>query len=179
MDNLASGRTAATLLGHFMGRQGCALVLASDGASVGQAMRVEGFCEVMRDEFPRIKVLSSIGMGGTAKRAAFEVGRALEAGQLHGVYNAGAATEGIEWALKLHRALRPVQIAHGASRHHVEMLRDGRLAAVIEQDVSTQAYAALHYLACRHHQDLPPVQHRAGFHILTRENLADSTRLSI
>jgi LacI family transcriptional regulator len=140
MDNRAAGRTAATLIGRFLGpRTGSVAMIAGSLAYRGHEEREMGFLGRMQEQFPGLRVVG-VREGRDDADTNERHARALlrQHPDLVGLYNIGGGAEGVGRALKsLRRAVRPVFVAHGLTPDTRALLIDGTLDAVINQHPQT------------------------------------------
>jgi LacI family transcriptional regulator len=175
IDNVAAGRTAAALLGRFIGpRPGRIAVVAGSMLLRDHVERRMGFEQVMRAEFPELTTLPVIEGRDEAAitRDALAELMASEGG-IVGLYNIGAGNRGVIELLDAVPARdRPVVIAHELSVHTRAALRAGLIAAIINQDAGHEARSALRLL--RAYADKAPIveeQERIRVEIYLRDNL--------
>jgi LacI family transcriptional regulator len=137
MDNRAAGRTAATLIGRFLGpRTGSVAMIAGSLAYRGHEEREMGFLGLMQEQFPGLRVVG-VREGRDDADTNERLARALlrQHPDLVGLYNIGGGAEGVGRALKAgKRAVRPVFVAHGLTPDTRALLIDGTLDAVINQN---------------------------------------------
>jgi LacI family transcriptional regulator len=140
MDNRAAGRTAATLIGRFLGpRTGSVAMIAGSLAYRGHEEREMGFLRLMQDEFPSLKVVG-VREGRDDADTNHRLARALlkQHPDLVGLYNIGGGAEGVGRALKeRQRDPNTVFVAHGLTPDTRALLIDGTLDAVINQHPQT------------------------------------------
>lgn len=174
IDNMRAGRTAAMLVGRFVGRpRGRVLVLAGSMMLRDQMERRLGFDAVMREAFPSFTVLPTV----EARDDAEAMGRLLPAalaaqGPVDAIYSVGAGNRGLIQVLRAMPGPRPVTVVHELTPHVRAALEDGTLDAVITQDVGHVARSALRVLRAR--ADRLPIdqgQEQIRIEILLRENL--------
>jgi LacI family transcriptional regulator len=149
IDNLAAGRTAATLLGRFLGgRSGKVGLIAGSLALRDHIERQLGFEQVLQRDFENLKVLP-VREGGDMDQRVEKVAAKLlnDTPDLIGIYNVGAGTGGLVAALeKCGRARDVVLIAHEltpVSRRH---LIAGTIDAIINQDPGHEVRSAIRLL---------------------------------
>jgi LacI family transcriptional regulator len=176
IDNVAAGRTAATLLGRFVGARGEGEVgvIVGSLALRDHAERSLGFHQVLRAEFPRLKPLSPLEGRDDSGRTE---GLAAEMLAVHpkmvGLYSVGAGNRGISAALRTSgRAHEIVFVAHELTPQARRDLLDGTMDAVINQDAGHEIRSALR-IALSHlvQQPLHPDQERIRIDIYLRDNL--------
>ncbi|MCB1493123.1 MAG: LacI family DNA-binding transcriptional regulator [Rhodobiaceae bacterium] len=174
-ENVAAGRTAASLLGRFIGTRGGKIGLIAGSLHLRDHVeRQAGFEQVISSDFPELAVLPVREARDDMARVE-EVTRALiaEAPDLAGIYNVGAGNEGVIRALEATgRARDIVCIGHELLDHNRRALLSGTLDAVISQDIGHEARSALRVL--RAHCDGMPIiagQERIRIDIFVKENL--------
>ncbi|MEZ5643675.1 MAG: LacI family DNA-binding transcriptional regulator [Burkholderiaceae bacterium] len=141
MDNRAAGRTAATLIGRFLGpRTGSVALIAGSLAYRGHEEREMGFLRLMEDEFPGLRVVG-VREGRDDAETNYRLTRSLlrQHPDLVGLYNIGGGAEGVGRALKEQKrdANAVVFVAHGLTPDTRALLIDGTLDAVINQHPQT------------------------------------------
>ena len=143
MDNHAAGRTAATLIGRFLGtRRGPVALIAGSLAYRGHEDRERGFLQLMHEQFPGLQVVG-VREGRDDADTNERLTRSLLAQHpdLVGLYNIGGGAEGVGRALQAHTAqqggARPVFVANGLTPDTRALLISGTLDAVINQHPQT------------------------------------------
>ncbi len=140
LDNRAAGRTAAYLIGRFMGpqprgRQPKVAMIAGSLSYRAHSEREAGFLHLMQEQFPSVQVLG-LREGHDDIDKNYRQARALleQHPDLEGLYNIGGGAEGIARAIHERDGLRkPVFIGHGLTPDTRAMLIDGTMDAVITQ----------------------------------------------
>lgn len=147
INNHVAGRSAGRLLSQWQGQStGRALLLTNSLLYQAHQERVEGFLQVLRERAPGLTVEGPVECYDDDARTQRAVRDALAKGPtLTAIYNTGAGSAGIRQALLGHE-VKPVWITHEASRQHAELLREGLLSLVIDQDPEGQAKAAIQHL---------------------------------
>jgi LacI family transcriptional regulator len=175
VDNSAAGRTAATLMGRYLGgRPGEIGVIAGALALRDHAERHYGFQQVMQGEFPHLKLLP-VQEGRDNGTVTGEVAARLldQNPSLVGLYNIGGGTDGLVRALTAHKqAQNVVCVAHELNPVTRKALLDGTIDVVIGQDAGHEARSAMRVLMA--HCDSQPIiaaQERIGIDIYVRDNL--------
>ncbi len=175
IDNVAAGRTAATLLGRFAGaRRGPVGIVLGSMSLRDHAERHFGFCQVMAADFPTLRVLTPLeGKDDSrlAERLAAELLRVQP--RLVGIYSAGAGNAGIAAALQASgRAREVVFVAHELTPPARRCLLDGTLDAVLQQDPGHEIRSALRIaLALQVGEPVIADQERIRIDIYLRDNL--------
>lgn len=174
IDNRAAGRSAARLLSQWDGHgKGRVLLITNSLLYQAHQQRIEGFLQVMQQRAPGMQVIGPVECHDDDQLTAEAVQEALAgAVRLAAVYNTGAGSLGIRQAL-LAQACRPIWITHEASQQHGQLLREGLLSLVIDQDPEGQAEAAIqHLLFINGDLESPPLV-RPQLRIVIDETLPD------
>jgi LacI family transcriptional regulator len=174
INNLAAGRTAASLMGRFMGGAGEILVVTNSLRSRDSIERRFGFDEVMARDFPRVAVLPSVEAHDDPARMARIVSEVIaRRDRLAGVYSMGSGNTTLLEALRNSpRSNRLVVIAHELTPATRQALVDREIDAVIAQNVGHLIRSALRVL--RNLCDGLPIyeaQERLRIEVVLRENL--------
>ncbi len=175
IDNTAAGRTAAMLLGRFVGqRSGKVGLIAGSLALRDHVERQFGFEQIMAREFPHLEVLP-VREGRDDYEKVEAVTRALlaETPDMVGIYNVGAGNRGIVSALEsAGRADDIVFVAHDLTPFTRKQLVRGRIDAVINQDPGHEARSAARVLlsACEG-SDFVADQERIRIDVFLRDNI--------
>jgi LacI family transcriptional regulator len=175
IDNVAAGRTAASLLGRFAGtRAGRVGVVMGSRALRDHAERLFGFEQVMAAEHAQLRLLPPIEGHDLSQRTEPLVTKLLQAEpQLVGLYSIGAGNRGIQAALERSgRAERIVWICHELTPHARQALLNGVADAVINQDAGHEVRSACRLaLAALSGERVLPDQERIRIDIFLRDNL--------
>ncbi|MEL6266345.1 MAG: LacI family DNA-binding transcriptional regulator [Pseudomonadota bacterium] len=174
IDNVAAGRTAGLLMGRFAAQGGDVLVVTNSMRSRDSLERRLGFDQVISSEFKRLSVLPSAeSFDDPARMAAMVAEVAGSRPGLAGVYSMGAGTSRVLEALgRTADPPRPVVIAHELTPVTRRGLVEGRVAAVIMQNVGHLVRSALRVM--RTLCDRTPIfeaQERIRIEIVLRENI--------
>jgi LacI family transcriptional regulator len=150
IDNRQAGRLAGHLMGRFMcGRTPAKVALFAGSLSYrGHEEREVGFRNILRDEFANLQIVELREILDDSERGYSET-RALLAAHpdLAGIYNVGGGTEGVARALKeAGQARKVIMIGHDATENNKQLLLDGTLDAVIDQNPRVEAREALNLL---------------------------------
>jgi LacI family transcriptional regulator len=140
LDNRAAGRTAALLLGRFLGKRDAQVALIAGSRSYrAHEEREAGFLSLIEEMFPQLHVVGlreghdDAGMNQRQMRALLE-----QYPKLAGVYNIGGASDGVGRALQdAGRSEKVVFVGHGLTPDTRAMLIDGTMDAVITQSPQT------------------------------------------
>jgi LacI family transcriptional regulator len=175
VDNPAAGRTAASLMGRFLGgRQGKIGVIVGSVSLRDHAERHFGFLQVFSGEYPHFVVLGAReGRDDAEQNRALTAALLAEHSDLIGIYNAGAGNEGIAAVLEASgRARDIVWIAHELTADTRRFLLSGVVDAIINQDPGHEARSAARILLA-HCLGEPIIadQERIRIDIFLRDNL--------
>ena len=175
IDNIAAGRTAARLLGRFLGGQeGDITVLAGSMLVRDHRERLEGFSDVMAAEFPRLRLLPVLEGRDDPERARSLVSKALAASAtIIGVYSLGAGNRGLIAALKAVRPERELTVVvHELTQHTRAALMDGTIDAVLNQDAGHEVRSAIRVMKAKADgQGVIADQERIRLDIFLKDNL--------
>jgi LacI family transcriptional regulator len=175
IDNVAAGRTAATLLGRFVGaREGPVGVVMGSRALRDHAERLFGFQQVIAAEYPRLHLVPPIEGHDLSQRTEPLVTRLLKTERdLVALYSIGAGNRGIQAALERSgRAERIVWICHELTPHARQALLSGVADAVINQDAGHEVRSACRLALAELAGDrVLPDQERIRLDIFLRDNL--------
>jgi len=175
IDNVAAGRTAAQLLGRFIGpREGSVLVLTGSMLARDHLERRLGFDEVMARDFPNLKTLASLEGRDDPDLIERLLPGALEDNRnVIGIYSSAAGNEGL---LRFFRAApsaqKPVVIAHELTPLSREALTSDLFDAVISQDSGHLVRSAVRIMRAK--SDRMPInmaQERIRIDVYLKENM--------
>lgn len=173
IDNVAAGRTAASLLGRFC-REGKIGLIAGSMGLRDHRERLEGFTGLLHKEFPGLEVLGP-AEGHDERSETEHLAADLLAAHpdLAGIYNLGAGNLGLLAALeKSGRAGKVRVIAHELTDPTRAGLRSGAIDVVLDQNPDGEiraAIAAARALALGQGADYHPEPIEIG--IFLRDNL--------
>ncbi len=175
IDNRAAGRTAGVLMGRFLGQAaGQVLVLGPSLLARDMIERRRGFDEVMLRDFPAVDVLQSLETHGSGQTLQQVMTEMLEnAPHVRGIYAMGnghrALTQVLE-ELKLSRRL--TVISHELTPHARQALEEGKITAVITQNLGHLARSTLRVLRAKvDNLPLDEGQEQIRIEIVLHENL--------
>jgi LacI family transcriptional regulator len=175
IDNVAAGRTAATLLGRFVGkRDGSVGVVLGSHALRDHAERLLGFRQVLGAEYPALQALDPVEGQDRSDRTGPLVERLLRSEPaLVGLYSVGAGNRGIQAALEASgRAREIVWICHELTPHSRRALLEGTADAVINQDAGHEVRSACRVaLAAIHGERVIADQERIRIDVFVKDNL--------
>jgi LacI family transcriptional regulator len=175
IDNSAAGRTAATLLGRFLGnRAGPVAVFMGSSALRDHAERLYGFTQIISSDFPHLTLLPPRESRDDTERLRQLASDSLaQRPDLIGIYNIGSGLPGIAEALKSSgRARDVVFIGHELMDHSRRLLIDGTLDAVLNQDAGHEVRSAIRLLiAARGGEPIIADQERIRIDVFVRDNM--------
>ena len=119
IDNRVAGRTAALLMGRFLGgREGHLAMVVGSRSYRGHEEREMGFRSVLGEEFPNLTVTSAVEINDEPDASYAETMKALRnEPELLGIYCVGAGRSGVAKAIREARPNRkPVFICHDLTR---------------------------------------------------------------
>lgn len=174
IDNVAAGRTAASLLGRFVGGRAGKVGLVAGSLSLRDHIeRQMGFGQVMGRDFPALEVLP-VREGRDQDRRVEELVADLlrQHDDIVGIYNAGAGVSGLVAAVTAAGLAHDVVlIAHDLTVETRRYLLDGKVDAIINQDAGHEVRSAIRILlATRERDDVDPDVERIRVDIFIREN---------
>lgn len=174
IDNLAAGRTAASLLGRFMGGAGSVGVIVGSLNARDHRERLAGFEQVIEHTYPEIRILPLIeGRDDPARVQRLAERLLAEHAELSGLYSLGAGNRGLVKALRAHSPARhlPV-IAHELTATTRAALSEGLFDAVLNQDAGHEVRSAVRVMKA-HADGLHTVdaQERIRIDIFLKDNM--------
>ncbi len=174
IDNLAAGRTAASLLGRFMGATGSVGVIVGSLNARDHRERLAGFEQVIERKYPEIRILPLIeGRDDPARVQRLAERLLAEQPELSGLYSLGAGNRGLVKALRAHASARhlPV-IAHELTATTRVALSEGLFDAVLNQDAGHEVRSAVRVMKA-HADGLHTVdaQERIRIDIFLKDNM--------
>ena len=150
LDNRAAGRTAALLMGRFLGDKSSGSIALFPGRPSyrGHEEREAGFKSMIRERFSRFSVIDLPSPKFDNEVSFVQAEKALlEQPDLVSIYNTAGATDGIARALKKHeRECDIVFIAHELSELTRSYLIDNTIDVIINQDIRHEIYSAVELL---------------------------------
>ncbi|OLP46563.1 LacI family DNA-binding transcriptional regulator [Rhizobium oryziradicis] len=151
IDNIAAGRTAASLLGRFLsGRSGSVAILAGSMLVRDHRERFEGFCAVMATEFPSLTLLPVLEGLDDPLRVEVLLREQFASHDILGLYSLGAGNRGLVRALEtLEVSKRPSVIAHELTQTTRAALEVGLVDAVLNQDAGHEVRSTIRVLKAK------------------------------
>jgi LacI family transcriptional regulator len=175
IENVTAGRTAASLLGRFVGaRQGSVGIVMGSPSLRDHAERLFGFGQVMGAEYGVLKLLPPIEGHDRSDRTDPMVTELIaRQPDLVGLYSIGAGNRGIQAALERSgRGADIVWICHELTPHARTALLTGVADAVINQDAGHEVRSSCRLaLAALSGERVLPEQERIRIDIFLRDNL--------
>ncbi len=179
IDNVAAGRTAASLLGRFIGPsvRGTVGALAGSMMALDHRRRLEGFKAVMGDEFPELSVLPVVEGHDNPVEAEGVANKLLRDNpDICGIYSLGGGNRGLLRALEVHpRGRRIPVIVHELTETSREALSAGIFDAVLNQDAGHEVRSAVRVLkASADGAEVLAGQERIRIDIYLRDNMPEA-----
>lgn len=145
IDNVAAGRTAASLMGRFCPAGGEVALIAGSLHLRDHRERLEGFRATMAAEFPGVTLLGSIeGHDERGETQALVAGLIARHPHLAGIYNLGAGNAGLVAALEASQRAGAIRvIAHELTAPTRNGLRSGAIDVVLDQNPDGEIRAAI------------------------------------
>ncbi|MDO5785929.1 MAG: LacI family DNA-binding transcriptional regulator [Eubacteriales bacterium] len=148
-DNLASGRSAAALMGLVTGGNGHILpILGQQSGHYADSQRLTGFLEEVRVNYPALKILQPECCFLDSQLAERIVTRAIQADpDLTGIYVVSVGRHGVANALRKNGQTGKIHvIMHDITPTNLQLIREGIADFIIGQDVETQGTKPIHIL---------------------------------
>jgi LacI family transcriptional regulator len=175
IDNSSAGRTAAGLMGRFLGSKKGKVGLFAGSLSLRDHIeRQFGFEQVMAHEFPGLEILPVRESRDDVERSEQLAAQLFkEHPDLLGIYNVGGGTKGIVSGLEAStRAKSVVFIAHEVTEGSRRALIRGTIDAIINQDAGHEVRSAVRVLIAKaDNTPLVEAQERIRIDIFMRDNL--------
>jgi LacI family transcriptional regulator len=176
IDNRAAGRLAGYLLSRFLGKNptGKVALFAGSLSYRGHEEREMGFRHVLAEMSPSLQIVELREMRDDWRRAYAEAAGLLDRHpDLAAIYNVGAGNTGIAQALRERgREGSVIFVGHEATDDTRELLLDGTIDAVIDQNPRVEAREALNVLAHKI-RGLPYAYHAPRLQVIFRENIPE------
>lgn len=174
IDNVAAGRTAASLLGRFLPTGGKVAVIAGSLHLRDHSDRLDGFRTALALEFPRVELIGPIeGHDERAETQTIIADLLTRHPDLAGLYNLGAGNAGLVAALEASGRAGTIRvIAHELTDPTRRGLKSGVIDVVLDQNPDgeiREAIAAARILALGGHGS--PVSDPIEIGIFLRDNL--------
>ncbi|MEA3086531.1 MAG: LacI family transcriptional regulator [Paraburkholderia sp.] len=143
-----AGATAAYLIGQWLARrEGDVLITISNEHFRGEEEREISFRIELLRRYPKLNLVDASGGHGLDAQTEQRVKRAVGSGRkIVAVYLMGGGNVAILRALKSMGQTPKCFIGHDLDRDNVELLRDGKLSAVLHHDLREDMQTACHYI---------------------------------
>ncbi|MCF1710858.1 LacI family DNA-binding transcriptional regulator [Tabrizicola sp. J26] len=175
INNLNAGRTAASLLGRFLGPGPARIAVIADTLTARDSLdRRLGFDRVMAEDFPEIEVLPTVEGRGDPQGLEAALRNLLRSfPDLRGVYSMGGGNRLLlEFLARSGLTPRPRVVVHELTPTTRQGLQTGQIDAVITQDLGHILRSAIRRLrAGRDNRPILQEQERIRIEILVRDNL--------
>ena len=152
IDNSSAGRTAATLMGRYLGTKNGKVGLIAGSLSLRDHIeRRFGFEQVMLHEFPHLSILPVLESRDDWQRVEKVTAQMLaDHPDLIGIYNVGAGARGIVTALEnAGRQKQVTYIAHELTDYTRRALVDGTIDVIINQNAGHEVRSAVRVLMAK------------------------------
>lgn len=173
-NNYKAGRVAGELMARFLGDAGGeVLIISGMERFTGHRQRQRGFEDASRIHGSGITIVGETETGEQGQRTAdITSGFLKRYPNLRGIYSISVGNTGISDALNAAgRSHHVVLIGHEATNEHIELLRAGKMDAVLDQHPLDEAMQALKILLFHHHcLDQKPAQSYTPVSVLLRES---------
>ena len=149
-DNWKAGRVAGDLMGRLLGAGGGDVVMIAGMVSmIGHEEREMGFRSVLRERYPKCRLLNVMQSLELGERAGDLVYRALKSNPgIRGIYNASAGAKAVVDAIRaLDRGEVVVFITHELTEERRRLLREGMIDAIIDQNPDLEVRTTVEWLA--------------------------------
>ena len=175
IDNMAAGRTAASLIGRFAaGVSGPVQVIIGSHSVRDHRDRLDGFRAVLTAEYPQLMLLPVIEGMDDADRVATALEEAFtRVPDIRAIYSLGAGNAGLVRVLARHQKAGHVfTIAHELSPATRTALETGLIDTVLHQDAGHEVRSAIRVLRAKADgQPIVAAQERIRLDIFLRDNL--------
>ena len=176
IDNAAAGRTAASLVGRFVGpgKRGAIGIVMGSLSLRDHVERRYGFEQVLKEEYPKLTVLPIEESRDNFKKVEKITAKFIEdTPNLVGLYNTGAGNRGMIGALeKSGRANDVICVVHELTPYSRQALATGTVDAVINQNTGHEVRSAVRVLlALIDETEVLEDQERIRIDIFLRDNL--------
>ncbi len=148
-DNIASGRSAAALLGLVMGGKGHVLpMIGQQSGHYADSQRLTGFLAEMEESFPEIEVLHPECCFLDTQLAERIALRTIQSDpDLNGIYLSSVGRTGVCRALRQSGKTGSIHVViHDITPANMDRIREGIVDFVIGQDVQTQGTHSIQVL---------------------------------
>lgn len=176
LDNRVAGATAAYLLGLLLGPHPVnVLITMSDEHFRGEEEREISFRRALRQRHPQLKLIDASGGHGLDFPTEERVRSALNGNTgIAAVYSMGGGNAAILRALEAQQQAPVCFIGHDLDRDNVQLLRAGKIQAILHHDLRQDMRSACHHVM-HFHKLLPAssVASSSSVVVVTPENIPD------
>ncbi|TFE36473.1 LacI family DNA-binding transcriptional regulator [Paraburkholderia dipogonis] len=176
LDNRVAGATAAYLLGQWLGPQSAnVLITMSDEHFRGEEEREISFRRALRTRHPKLRLIDASGGHGLDVPTEERVRSVLSDGNsVAAVYSMGGGNIAILRALESQQQVPVCFIGHDLDRDNVNLLREGKIQAVLHHDLRQDMRSACQHIM-HYHKLLPAsaVSPSSSVVVVTPENIPD------
>jgi LacI family transcriptional regulator len=176
LDNRVAGATAAYLLGLLLGPQPAnVLITMSDEHFRGEEEREISFRRALRKHHPQLRLVDASGGHGLDLPTEERVRNALNGDtNIAAVYSMGGGNAAILRALEAQQQAPVCFIGHDLDKDNVQLLRAGRIQAILHHDLRQDMRSACHHVM-HFHKLLPAasVASSSSVVVVTPENIPD------
>ncbi len=151
-DNSRAGRVSGELMGRYLGEKGGEVVLVAGSFQLmDQKLRRDGFADILEDRYPQCRIVAEIQTHEQLGALRQQISALLkQRPDLRGIYNLSAGNQPIAQALRGQGRTSDVTfITHELTPQRAELMREGVLDAIIDQDPETVMLVAIELLADR------------------------------
>jgi len=136
IDNVAAGRTAARLMGRFIGGSGSILIITGSHLANDHKERINGFKTLLAQDFPALEVVSTVeGRDDADLIHKLLPDKFASWPQINGIYSSAAGNPGlIRYLRETGQHENMVVVAHELTDSSHDALASGIFDAVISQD---------------------------------------------
>lgn len=144
-DNYRAGRLAGELMGRMIGQRSGVLVVGGLPSFKGHLERRAGFRDVLSEGYPRARLAEIIESGDDGSAAASAIRCALrDDPSIGGIYNITQGNlEILDRAIATYSGERPIIVCHDLTPVTAQLLRQGRIDVVLDQDPALEARRAV------------------------------------
>jgi LacI family transcriptional regulator len=176
LDNRVAGATAAYLLGLLLGPQPAnVLITMSDEQFRGEEEREISFRRALRKHHPQLRLIDASGGHGLDLPTEGRVRSVINDGtDIAAVYSMGGGNVAILRALEAQRQAPVCFIGHDLDKDNVQLLRAGKIQAILHHDLRQDMRCACHHVM-HFHKLLPAssVASSSSVVVVTPENIPD------
>jgi ribose transport system substrate-binding protein len=183
-DNREGGRIAGRNLGKLLGGKGNVVMLRLQVGSASTEEREEGFLEVMKKDFPAIRLLSTDQHGGATRDTAKRVSENLLSRfgrEVNGIFTCNeSTTAGMLLALRDAGLAGKVKLVGFDSGETLNAaLKSGDIAGLVVQNPLNMGYLGVKTVVAVIRGEKVPAQIDTGVGFVTKENFNDPAMADI